>query len=277
MKRTVTLLMLLALTCLPGLQIEASAQTALPDLVPYNFSDPAVTTRLGGPTLEFGILTTNIGGQDYVRPRDPQNPSQWLLRQIYEYILYQDQGGVWVEIDRRRKNTICTIDDSRWSQLFPCIRERTSPRFFCGGSAGSQGVSRGWSDDYFRGLNGQWSFIGDRTGRFGLVAILDPDRDLQRTDLAAASRDGDPSNNWAAGIFTWNGVSFAGEQAFYSFNPSAICATSLPTTEGGENLSDEERGARPGWSTTHKAVFVDSTTADRHSLIETFRSRNNSN
>jgi len=269
--------MLLALTCLPILQTEASAQTpGLPDLVPYGFSDPAVTMRLGGPTIEFGILTANIGGQDFVRPRNPQNPSQWLLRQIYEYVLYQDQGGVWVEIDRRRKNTICTIDDSRTGNLFPCIQEHGA-RFFCGGSPGSQGVSRGWADDYFRGLNGQWAFLGDRTGRFGLLAVLDPDRDLQRTDLPAASRDGNPDNNFAGGIFTWDGVNLAGEQAIYWFDPNAICSSSLPTVDGGESISDEERGARPGWSTTHKPVFLDPTTADRHSLIETFRSRNNSN
>ncbi len=36
-----------------------------PSRVPQNFM---VTNRLGGPTLEFEILTANIGGQDWIRP-----------------------------------------------------------------------------------------------------------------------------------------------------------------------------------------------------------------
>ena len=107
----------LVLTVLAGLaaiQTPVWAQNGidptLPNLVPMGFGNAVVSSRLGGPTLEFDILTANIGGQDFVRP---QRGGFFTLPQIYEYTLYwyDDTVGDYVEVDRRRKTTICTIDD----------------------------------------------------------------------------------------------------------------------------------------------------------------------
>jgi hypothetical protein len=191
----------------------------LPDLAPMGMQNLAVTQRLGGPTLEFNILTANIGGQDFDRPRDP-GTGQLLLPQIYEYALYNRQFGnghwAWVEVDRRRKNTICTIDDH---VVFGCLSEHGATHF-CGSN---QGISKGWVDDYFRGLTGQWVFVGDNTGRFMLEAILDPDGDLQRTDIPDAGRDGDPTNNFDDVFFTWDGSTLGSIQELLSFDPGSIC------------------------------------------------------
>ncbi len=193
----------------------------LPDLVPI--LEPGLqslccgwrvsTTRPEGTALEFSILTANIGGQDFERPRDPDT-GFFLLRQIYEYVMYHDEGGTWVEIDRRRKNTICTIDDTRRGNVYPCIQEHGASHS-CGGP---QGISRGWADDYFRGLTGQFSIIGDNVGRFKVRAILDPDGDLQRTDIPDSGRDGNPDNNWGEGEFEWDGSTFTPGAQILSFD-----------------------------------------------------------
>ncbi len=208
----------LVVTGMAGVQSRALAQD-LPDLVPMGLSNFGVTQRLGGPTLEYNILTANIGAIDFDRPRDPDT-GQLLLRQIYEYVLYNRQfvnnQWTWVEVDRRRKNTICTIDDH---VVFQCIQEHGATHF-CGFN---QGISRGWVDDYFRGLAGQWVFIGDNTGAFMLEAILDPDADLQRTDIPDSGRDGDPTNNFADVFFTWDGSTLGPTQVILSFDPGAVC------------------------------------------------------
>jgi len=227
---------LLAVMAIVGVRSKVVAQgqgggPGLPDLVPMGLGNAAVTNRLGGPTFEFNTLTANIGGQEFNRPRDP-GTGQLLLRQIYEYVLYNRQfvnghGWTWVEIDRRRKNTICTIDDHRVGTHagepdFSCIVEHDNPTHFCGNN---EGVSRGWADDYFRGLNGQWVFIGDNTGRFMLEAILDPDGDLQRTDIPDSGKDGDPTNNFAQVFFTWDGSTLGPQQVILSFDAGSICPT----------------------------------------------------
>ncbi len=196
------------------------AQAALPDLVPI--LEPGLqslccgwqvrTTRPEGISLEFSILTANIGGQDFERPRDPDTFA-FLLGQIYEYVMFHDEGGQWVEIDRRRKNTICTIDDTRRGSVYPCIQEHGDTHR-CGGP---QGISRGWADDYFRGLAGQWSLIGDNVGLFKVRVNLDPDGDLQRTDIPDSGRDGNPDNNWSEGTFSWDGETYTAGEATLSF------------------------------------------------------------
>ncbi len=210
---------LIVVAGLAGVQSRLLAQ-GLPDLVPTGLSNFGVTQRLGGPTLEFATQTANIGGQDFDRPRDPDT-QQLLLRQIYEYVLYNrqfisGQGWSWVEIDRRRKNTICTIDDH---VVFPCLSQHGATHF-CGFN---QGISQGWVDDYFRGLTGQWVFIGDFTGRFLLEVVLDPDADLQRGDIPDSGRDGDPTNNFADVFFTWDGATLGPVQVNLSFDPGSIC------------------------------------------------------
>jgi len=211
------------LVLLPPASAPVFAQP-LPELVPMGLDQWLVTGRLGGPTLEFGILTANIGGQDFRRPRNPDDPSQFLVPQLYEYVLYHERDGEWVEIDRRRKPTICMIDDTRRGNVHPCIQDH-GPVFTC--SATNQGISRGWADDYFRGLNGQWVFLGDNTGRFRLDALLDPDRDLQRSDIPDASRDANPDNNFTRAIFEWDGATFTLIEIILSFDP--LCVTPPPT------------------------------------------------
>src|SRR6516164_6106241 len=152
------LALLIGLTATPTV-LSGDGPPALPDLVPMGLNfNVSVTNRLGGPTLEFPILTANIGGQHFTRPRDPDT-QQYLVRQVYQYDLYwydPDVGDYTGPIDSRRKNTICMIDDgNRGRRVFQCIADRLNPFYTCGGT---NGVSRGWADDYFRGLQGQWSF-----------------------------------------------------------------------------------------------------------------------
>ncbi len=191
----------------------------LPDLVPMGMGNLLMTQRLGGPTLEFNILTANIGGQDFDRPRNPDT-GLFLLPQIYEYALYNRQfvsgHWAWVEVDRRRKSTICTIDDH---VVFACLSEHGATH----GCGFNQGISKGWVDDYFRGLTGQWVFVGDNTGRFLLEAVLDPDGDLQRTDIPDSGKDGDPTNNFDELFFTWDGSTLGPPQELLSFDPGSIC------------------------------------------------------
>lgn len=212
---------------LAGTNSEALAQKELPDLAPMGIDDdraqfrPVVTNRLGGPTFEFSILTANIGGQDFLRPRDPAT-GQYLLRQIYQWNLWWFNPDIedWELIRVARKNTICTIDDTRRGNVFPCIQEH-GPRYTCGGV---QGVSRGWADDYFRGLNGQWIFIGDYVGDFWLEAELDPDRDLEREDIPESGRDATHDNNYADILFNWDGETLTMQQVIYYIDLD-LCAS----------------------------------------------------
>jgi hypothetical protein len=187
----------------------------------------ALTSLAGAPTLEFSILTANIGGQDYIRPRNPDNPSQWLLQQIYEYEVWkydEETGDYTTLVSRQRKNTICTIDDTRRGRVFPCLQQHGA-RFGCGSQPGSQGVSRGWADDYFRGLRGQFAVIGATVGDFLVIAHLDPDNDLQREDLADSGRDADPDNNYAYVYLSLDG-SGGTATVVLSFDPAEICPPS---------------------------------------------------
>ena len=198
-----------------------------PDLVPMGTDDQGpqfrfvVTNRLGGPTLEFSILTANIGGQDFVRPRDPDT-GFYLVPQIYEYTLYlwDDTLEDWVEIDRRRKNTICMIDDTRRGRVFPCIMDHPTPRFTCGGQ---NGISRGWADDYFRNLAGQWVFIGDSVGWLLVQGELDPDYHLLRKDIPLNGTDATHDNNWVYALLYWDGVTLDFYEQYLTFD-DAICA-----------------------------------------------------
>jgi hypothetical protein len=217
------LALLIGLTATPTV-LSGDGPPALPDLVPMGLNfNVSVTNRLGGPTLEFPILTANIGGQHFTRPRDPDT-QQYLVRQVYQYDLYwydPDVGDYTGPIDSRRKNTICMIDDgNRGRRVFQCIADRLNPFYTCGGT---NGVSRGWADDYFRGLQGQWSFIGDYTGSFMLIATLDPDNDLQRTDIPDSGRDGNPDNNYSMLFFDWDGSTLANVDNVLSFDPGAVC------------------------------------------------------
>ncbi|MBI3655135.1 MAG: hypothetical protein HY232_01790 [Acidobacteria bacterium] len=197
----------------------AGGGAPLPDLVPMGFGNAVVTSRLGAPTLEFDILTANIGGQDFSRPRDPDTGS-FLLQQIYEYRLY-DVDGVEIEPSRTRKNTICTIDDGARGNVYPCIQDH-GPQFTC--SPFVQGISRGWADSYFRGLTGQWISLGDNRGSLRLQAILDPDGDLQRTDIPDSGRDATPDNNIFNVYFTYNGgASITVDRVELGFDPDAVC------------------------------------------------------
>lgn len=216
-----TLAVLMGLVGSTGMQMEAFAQTGLPDLAPMGIDDdrvtfrPTITQRLGGNTLEFSILTANIGDRDFERPRDPDTGA-FLLPQIYEFTLYNLQDGEWVEVDRRRKNTICTIDDTRRGNVFPCIQEHGATHT-C--STFNQGISRGWADDYFRGLNGQWVFIGDNTGSFWLQAELDPDLDLQRQDIPDSGKDATHDNNYIDFYFNFDGTTLTVQEEVLYLTP----------------------------------------------------------
>jgi len=222
MQRLTVLVLLVASVVAVAPPALAQDKAAFPDLTPMGLPNGTQSWGVNPflQRLEFSILTANIGGQDYVRPRDP-NTGQYLLREIYEYTLwyYDDNIGDWRVVDQRRKNTICTIDDTRRGNVFPCIQEHGA-RYTCGGV---QGVSRGWADDYYRGLTGQWVYIGDYTGYFYLQATLDPNGDLQREDIPDSGRDGDPTNNDAWVYFYWDGKTLELLDVTLGFDIGSVC------------------------------------------------------
>ncbi|MGH9196190.1 MAG: hypothetical protein ACRD1T_10670, partial [Acidimicrobiia bacterium] len=85
------LMLLVALVASLSLGSSIALAQPLPDLTPTNLRDFGITGRLGGPTLEFGILTANLGGQDYRRPRDP-GTGQLILTRLYEWNVYKLVG-----------------------------------------------------------------------------------------------------------------------------------------------------------------------------------------
>src|SRR5712692_1842781 len=190
-----------ALGVLPS-RAEAQVDPTLPNLVPMFPIAPqqpnwVVTNRLGVPTLEFEILTANIGGQDWLRPPYERGVEDtctgrgvgyFRMPQTHQYTMYwwDPDLGDWVLLDQRRKTTICIVDDgiNGNDPQISCIQE-LGINFVCGcsstryGRGNGQGVTKGWADSYFRGLTGQWSPIGTRTGDFLLTTELDPDQELQ--------------------------------------------------------------------------------------------------
>jgi hypothetical protein len=220
--------LLSALGVLPT-RAEAQVDPNLPNLVPM-FPDASsrgsdafiVTNRIGGmPTLEFEILTANIGGQDWIRPpidRDVAciNSRQYFrMPQTHEYTMYwfDPDLGDYVWLDTRRKQTICIQDDGRLGNdpQINCLQEHGTT-FPCGcnstryGPGTGNGVSKGWADSYFRNLAGQWSPIGSNTGDFLLTAELDPDQDLQAGDLLDREKDATHDDNISYVYFTWDGT-----------------------------------------------------------------------
>ena len=208
----------------------AGVDPTLPNLVPTGLTNFLVTTRFcgGTPTLEFSILTANIGGQDWTRPLRPDGGG-FRMPQIYEYVMYNWQqvgtdengGGTfdWVEIDRRRKTTICTID----SQVgFGCIVQHGA-QHTCS-SFPLQGISQGWADSYYRGLTGQYSCIMGNTGEFLMEAELDPDMNLADDGiLPATSIDATHSDNLVDLYFNWDGNTFTYEFTYLYFDPNGVC------------------------------------------------------
>lgn len=225
----------LGASTLVGVPAFAGVDPSLPNLVPTGLTNFLVSNLAGcggAPTLEFSILTANIGGQDWTRPLTPDG-SLFRMRQIYEYTLYNWQqvgtdengGGIfdWVQVDQRRKNTICTID----SQVgFSCIVEHGGTHT-CS-SFPRQGISRGFADSYYRGLTGQYSCIFDNTGDFLMEAQLDPDSELADDGiLPAESIDATHDDNWVDLYFSWDGTSWPdgftyGGVVLY-FDPAAVC------------------------------------------------------
>jgi hypothetical protein len=229
----------------------AQVDPTLPNLVPM-FPDSSrvpnnfiITTSHGQVALDFEILTSNIGGQDWIRPpvrRDTtcSNPgSYYRMPQTHEYTMYwfDPDVGDFVMVDQRRKTTLCIQDDysrGRDPQNF-CLAEYSERpvRFPCGcnspyyGAGRGNGVSMGWSDSYFRGLAGQWAPIGSYTGDFLLTTELDPDQLLQADDLLPEETDATHADNISYVYFGWDGVGVRCGlstcpnyvETFYSFDP----------------------------------------------------------
>jgi hypothetical protein len=212
----------------------------LPDLapVPVNITVDRSPFRCSNmPTFEFDVLTANIGGQDWVRPRSPDRGG-FILRQIYEYQLYQlqqvgtdDDGNpiydyVFIPEVSHRKNTICIQDDGGRGNIFPCLQQH-DPFFDCGATYGRQGVSVGWSDSYFRGLTGQLICLNSYTGSFKANIHLDPDSELDPNDPTLFDNEVDAThdNNMVDVYFDWDGAAFSLTDIQYGggFDPSAVC------------------------------------------------------
>lgn len=210
-------------------QAGPTVDPTLPNIVPIFPQRPGtsfetnfiITPRLGTPTLEWEILTANIGGQDWVRP--PINravtctsPTQYFrMPETHEYRVYwfDPDAGEYVQVDQRRKRTICVWDDSSRSgdSQITCQRQHAS-NFTCGcnspmyGPGTGNGVSQGWADSYYRGLTGQWASLAGYTGDFLLTTEFDPDQVLQATDLLDRERDATHDDNISYVYFSWDGV-----------------------------------------------------------------------
>jgi hypothetical protein len=211
---------LLALPSLTGAQVSPNLVPMFPDIsrVPNDF---IVTNRLGGPTLEFEILAGNIGGQDWVRPPIDRTVSctsvtqYFRMPQIYEYSIfwYDPVLQDYRLIDQRRKDTVCVQDDrSRGNDpQLNCLQEH-DVAFPCAcdsimyGPGTGNGVSKGWASSDFRGLAGQWAYIGSYTGDFILMTELDPDQLLQAGDLFSREQDATHDDNVSFVYFSWDGV-----------------------------------------------------------------------
>lgn len=238
----------------------SAGPVGLPDLVtmPLDFVVTSGSTfRCGAGTkvFEWNSLSVNIGQQDWVRPRSPDRGG-FILRQVYEYTMFHLEdvatgvdgnairayvqgdkrradnapagggGQQYVQIDLRRKPTICLQDDSRFG-VFPCIQQH-GPRFPCGGTYGNNGISVGWADSYFRGLTGQFSCMGSNVGSFLLKIEFDPDVELTPDDttLLDSEKDATHDNNLAYVYFDYDGASAPVINAVqYSggFDPAAVC------------------------------------------------------
>ena len=208
---------------------QAGIDPTLPNLVPM-FPDPSrvannfvITSRLGGePTIEFEILTANIGGQDWIRPPIDRgvtctsSTQYFRMPQTHQYAIFwfDPDLGDYTMIDLRRKQTICIQDDfsrGRDPQNH-CLSDHETVRFPCGcdspyyGAGMGNGVSMGWADSYFRGLAGQWALIGPYTGDFVLTTEVDPDQLLQADDLYDWERDATHNDNISYVFFGWDGV-----------------------------------------------------------------------
>jgi hypothetical protein len=138
------------------------------------------------------------------------------MPQTHQYTIYwydPDQAA-YVQTYQARKNTICIQDDpfrGHDPQNY-CLSDHTDVRFPCGcnspyyGQGRGNGVSMGWSDSYFRGLAGQWAFLGDYTGDFLLTTELDPDQLLQAPDLNPEETDATHDDNISYVYFSWDGT-----------------------------------------------------------------------
>src|SRR5258707_13515796 len=97
--KTIALVLCCALGGISGVAV-AQVDPSLPNLVPM-FPDVSrvannfvITNRLGQPTIEFEILPSNIGGQDWIRPpirRDvtcTSSTSYFRMPQTHEYTVY---------------------------------------------------------------------------------------------------------------------------------------------------------------------------------------------
>lgn len=217
----------LGLAMFLGTMARAAVDPTLPNIVAM-FPDRAgltadnnfgVTNRLGGPTLEWEILTVNIGGADWYRP--PINrgvactsPRQYYrMPQTHEYRVYwyDPDLGDYVQIDSRRKQTICIWDYGTQDHQFACMQQHAR-NFNCQCPDPSDplrlgnGVSLGWADSYYRGLTGQWASLGSYTGSFRLEVEFDPDSLLQADDLLDREKDATHDDNISYVYFDWDGT-----------------------------------------------------------------------
>lgn len=211
----------------------------LPDLSPaYEEGSFTITQRLGGNTLEFGVFTVNVGGRDWRRPLRAgvttcqSSARDFRIDNLYHYTLFNQTGTdpagepIWTVVSETDKPTICTIDNGRADPALACIQDgRTVGQFTC---SCNQGISRGWSDSYFRGLTGQWVLIGSATGNFMLAGELDPAFVLQDADVPDDGADASHDNNYAYAFFSWDGMrgtapSHTNGTIVDGFEASAVC------------------------------------------------------
>jgi hypothetical protein len=237
-----------ALAGLPG-RVEAGPPP-LPNLVPMfplrdgTYANNFVVTAPGGvPRLEFEILTSNIGGQDWIRPPIDRTDccgsfpchsgnNYFRMPQTHEYRIYwyDPDQLTYVLISNQRKTTLCIQDDAgrgRDVQNYCLADGHTGITFPCGcispvyGAGKGNGVSMGWSDSYFRGLTGQWAIIGDYVGDFVLTVEVDPDQVLQAADLFDYERDATHDDNISYVYFSYAGGTGSVDpvQVVYGFDP----------------------------------------------------------
>ena len=224
-----TAIMTSAVALLTSTTVRAQVDPNLPNLVPMFPDRPGltpdnnfvVTNRLGMPTLEWEILTVNIGGQDWIRPPVDRTADCHLvgvqryfrMPETHEFRVYwfDPDLGDYTQIDIRRKRTICIWDYGNADHQLDCLRQHAQ-NFNCDcdspmyGLGTGNGVSLGWADAYYRGLTGQWASLGSYTGDFKLETELDPDQLLQADDLNDWEKDATHDDNISRVYFTWDGT-----------------------------------------------------------------------
>ncbi len=131
--------------------------------------------------LRFSTQTANIGNQDVFLGNPASNPLFHFSPchghyHFGEYAQHAMLNGSGQEVAPGFKNGFCLLDSLRYIND-PNVP--TSPAYNCG----NQGLQRGWSDVYTRGLDCQWIDVTNvPDGTYTLRVTVNPDKVIPEVD-----------------------------------------------------------------------------------------------